>query len=267
MSIGWIKLHRGLTEWEWYDDINTSRLFIHCLLKANHKDKKWRGLDIKRGSFWTSLDTLSEETGLSKKCVRTSLDRLKATCELADKGHSTGRLRGRMVTVCKYDSYQAEGIQEAHEGADKGQTEGTQRAATKNDKNVENEIKEINTPAKPTYNAEDIQMAEWMLNVLLIDQPSIKKPSIESWAKTIRLMRERDGRNYQAMGAVWKWARQDNFWASNILSASKFREKYDTLQAQSTRPANSTGYMTANEKAAARAASTEKLDSEADLEF
>ena len=146
MSIGWIKLHRGLTEWEWYDDINTSRLFIHCLLKANHKDKKWRGLDIKRGSFWTSLDTLSEETGLSKKCVRTSLDRLKATCELADKGHSTGRLRGRMVTVCKYDSYQAEGTQEAHEGADKGQTEGTQRAATKNDKNVKNVRKEILIP-------------------------------------------------------------------------------------------------------------------------
>lgn len=264
MSSGWIKIHRQMLEWEWYGDINTSRLFIHCLLKANHKGKKWRGLDIKRGSFWTSLDTLSDETGLSKKCVRTSLDRLKATCELADKGHSTGRLRGRMITVCKYDSYQDEGTQTAPEAADKGHAEGTQRAATKNVKNDENEI---NTPAKLTCNAEDIQMAEWMLSVLLVDQPSIKKPNIQSWANTIRLMRERDGRNYQAMANVWKWARQDNFWASNILSANKFREKYDTLQAQSTRPANSTGYMTANEKAAARAASTEKMDSEADLEF
>lgn len=146
MSSGWIKLHRRTLEWEWYDDINTSRLFIHCLLKANHKDKKWRGLDINRGSFWTSLDALSDETGLSKKSVRTSLDRLKSTCELADKGHSTGRLRGRMITVCNYDSYQAEGTQTAPETADKGQASGTQRAATKNVKNEKNEIKEILIP-------------------------------------------------------------------------------------------------------------------------
>ncbi|MDB4261554.1 hypothetical protein N9878_01670 [bacterium] len=176
MSIGWIKLHRGLTEWEWYDDINTSRLFIHCLLKANHKDKKWRGLDIKRGSFWTSLDTLSEETGLSKKCVRTSLDRLKATCELADKGHSTGRLRGRMVTVCKYDSYQGEGTQTAPEGADKGQTKGTQRAATKNVKNVENE-KNVNKLIVPV----GINSAAW---TEWVDYRKTKKKTVSQAAAT-----------------------------------------------------------------------------------
>ena len=42
-SGGWIKLHRKFKEWEWYQDENTKSVFIHLLLDANHKDKKWRG--------------------------------------------------------------------------------------------------------------------------------------------------------------------------------------------------------------------------------
>ena len=31
---GWIKIHRKITEWEWYDDVNTFRLFMHLILKS-----------------------------------------------------------------------------------------------------------------------------------------------------------------------------------------------------------------------------------------
>jgi len=37
-----------MLDWEWYDDINTKVLFIHLLIKANWKEKKWRGIKIKR---------------------------------------------------------------------------------------------------------------------------------------------------------------------------------------------------------------------------
>jgi hypothetical protein len=37
---GWIKIHRSILEWEWYEDTNTFRLFMHLILKANHKDRK-----------------------------------------------------------------------------------------------------------------------------------------------------------------------------------------------------------------------------------
>jgi len=99
---GWIKLHRNLIDWEWYTDHNTCRLFVHCILKANHADKNWRGIDIKRGSFYTSLDTLAEETGLTPMQIRTSLKKLKSTGEVT----GSGMARGRMITVVEYDSYQ-----------------------------------------------------------------------------------------------------------------------------------------------------------------
>jgi hypothetical protein len=132
---GWIKMHRGLLDWEWYDDINVCRLFVHCLLRANHKPKQWRGKTINRGQFWTSLDTLSAETGLSKKQIRVAFDKLKSTGEVASKGQATGR----MVTIVNYDSYQEEGRQTA----DEGQAEGRQGAANKNEKNEKNERKDI----------------------------------------------------------------------------------------------------------------------------
>lgn len=132
---GWIKLHRKMTEWEWYDDANTFRLFFHCLLMANHKPKSWRGLDIKRGSFWTSLDKLVEQTGLSKSVIRTCFKHLELTGELTCKSHSTGRLRGRMVTVVKYGLYQGDDSELTHKLTGKQHTNDTQIAPTKNDKN------------------------------------------------------------------------------------------------------------------------------------
>ena len=34
--------HKKFLDWQWYDNANATRLFIHCLLKANHQDKKWQ---------------------------------------------------------------------------------------------------------------------------------------------------------------------------------------------------------------------------------
>ena len=80
---GWIKLHRKLTEWEWYSDVNTSRVFLHLLLVANHKDNQWRGIHIKRGQRLTSFSKLAIETNLSIKNIRTAIKRLKSTNEVA----------------------------------------------------------------------------------------------------------------------------------------------------------------------------------------
>lgn len=135
MNNGWIKLHRGLLDWEWYDDSNTCRLFIHCLLRANHGDKTWRGKHIKRGSFFTSLESLSVETGLSARQIRTSLDKLSSTNELT----SSSQARGRMITVVKYDSYQSDDRLEGSELTGKCQADDRVATTNKNEKNVNNE--------------------------------------------------------------------------------------------------------------------------------
>lgn len=127
MSTGWVKLHRQLLDWEWYNDVNTTRVFLHLLLVANHKDNNWRGIEIKRGQRLTSISGLASETNLSIKNIRTSIKRLKSTNEVA----SQSTAQHTVFTMVNYDLYQ-EG---ANETANEGQAKGKQGATNKNDKN------------------------------------------------------------------------------------------------------------------------------------
>lgn len=99
---GWIKLHRKLINWEWYQDSNMVHLFIHLLLSANHKPGKWRGISIERGQLITGRNKLSEQTGISQQSIRTCLDKLKATSELTSKPTN----KYTIITICNYDDYQ-----------------------------------------------------------------------------------------------------------------------------------------------------------------
>ena len=85
MAEGFITLERSILNWEWYDNIPTKVLFMHCLLKANHKSNNWRGIDIKRGQFITSIQRLSDETGLTTKQIRTALKTSKKRTRWANK--------------------------------------------------------------------------------------------------------------------------------------------------------------------------------------
>jgi len=99
---GWIKLHRQITDWEWYDDHNTFRLFMHLLLKANHKERSYRGVKIEVGCVMTGRELLSKETGLSVQQIRTCLERLKSTNEITIKSNK----QGTIIQVVKYKDYQ-----------------------------------------------------------------------------------------------------------------------------------------------------------------
>ena len=72
MNFGWVKLHRTLVEWEWYGDIITRGIFIHCLIRCNHSDANWRGIEVKKGQFITSYNSLADENGVS---IQTTLEK------------------------------------------------------------------------------------------------------------------------------------------------------------------------------------------------
>lgn len=105
-----IKVYRKFMQWEWYTDINVKTLFIHCLLKANWKPGSWHGINYDTGEFITSLPSLSEETGLTVRQVRTSLNRLISTGELTSRmtDNVTGKklTKNRIITINNWNSYQ-----------------------------------------------------------------------------------------------------------------------------------------------------------------
>lgn len=76
MYRGFLQLWRSFLEWEWYEDIPCKTLFIHLLLTANHKDTKFQGKVIKRGSLITSREKLSQKTGLTIQQIRTAMTKM-----------------------------------------------------------------------------------------------------------------------------------------------------------------------------------------------
>lgn len=121
---GYIKLHKKMLLWEWYDDVNTCRLFIHCLLKANWQSGSWHGIPYEPGQFITSLETLSKETRLTIRQVRTALSHLVSTGEVTSKRQATCRI----ITVVKWNEYQSNDKPSVskkttkRQGSDKGTT-------------------------------------------------------------------------------------------------------------------------------------------------
>jgi len=102
MSIGFIKLHRKIIEWEWYSDVNVCRIFLHLLLTANFENKKWQGIDISRGQVITSLEKLGKSTSLSIQQTRTALTKLKSTHEITIKSTKLHTF----ITLTNYNLYQ-----------------------------------------------------------------------------------------------------------------------------------------------------------------
>ena len=141
---GWIKLHRQILEWEWFDDKNTFRLFMYLLLKVNHKERNYRGKLIEVGQTLTGLDLLSKEVGLTIQQIRTSLTKLKSTNEITIKTSS----KGTIIQVVNYKKYQIV----TNQTTDEQQTNNKQVTTNKN---VKKEKNENNTFTPPT--AEDVK--------------------------------------------------------------------------------------------------------------
>lgn len=144
---GWIKLHRQILDWEWWDEPDTFRVFLWLLLSANYEDKMWRGILVKRGQILTSLKKISESTGISQKKVRIILGKLEGK-ETANK--STNKYR--LITIINYEKYQQLDDDGADKGQAGGQTKGRQRATTKEikkEKNKEDILGDVPPPPKP----------------------------------------------------------------------------------------------------------------------
>lgn len=129
---GYIKLHRSILDWDWYDDPNTKIVFLHLLLTVNIADAQWHGITVKRGSRVSSFRKLAEETNLSVKQVRTAINHLKRTQEVAHLSHG----EFSVFSINNYEKFQGVAQQPAQEGHTKGTAEAQEGQQYKKNKNT-----------------------------------------------------------------------------------------------------------------------------------
>lgn len=97
-----VKLDRNLKHWRWFKNPKTLAVWIWLIMSANIESHDFEQDTIKRGEVATSRKTIASETGLTEREVRTALEHLKATGEIAVRL----RPKYQVITILEYTRYQ-----------------------------------------------------------------------------------------------------------------------------------------------------------------
>lgn len=267
---GFALIHRQFMDSKLYKDSQAVHLWLHLILKANHADEpvntEFGVILVQRGQMITGRPTLVMETFIPDNKVRSLLRTFEAKGMI--KTESKGR-KFSLLTIVKYDDFQSINCPTIVQPMSNGNTSNDEalsdvcprdvQGLSINNNNILNtnvfndRPRNSNPPVEQTKpirpesaiqspkgdkwgTSDDLKAAEWIFGKIQIVSPSAKKPNWAAWANDIRLMRSSLGVNHKRICEVFSWANADAFWQSNVLSPSKLREKWDTLNAQMKQP-------------------------------
>lgn len=239
MDIGWIKLHRKLKDWEWYDDKNARLLLIHLLLSVNYEDKMWKGILIKAGSLAYSNANLAKEVGLSIQQLRTSLTKLESSNVVTRK--STNKYQ--VVTLCNWEKLQNSNGEVTTKPTTKEQSNNNQITTTKEVKKErskekrkkilmsEIKISDVEEKNLPYFEISKSFYELFRNNLLEAGSSTVtlEKANSNEYLNNFRLIDEKKEASKEQLIIVYNFLKKSDFWKKNILSAKKLREKLPQL--------------------------------------
>lgn len=163
-----------LSEFEWLSNPTICYFFLRLLLKANTKDGRWQGVDVKRGQLITGRKALSEELNLSEQQIRTCIDKLSKTGFINQQ--TTNKYT--IITICEYDSWAS------FENASNQQITNKQPANNHNILDTVVDIK-VDTKKEKKENKEkdNISFADFEVCWKAYNRKGSKKKSLEQWQK------------------------------------------------------------------------------------
>lgn len=237
--IGYIKLWREIASKPiWLNSTPEQKtILITLMMMVNFKPKKWEWkgerFEVKEGQVVTSLESITENCGkgITIQNVRTALKRFEKLEFLTNESTKTGRL----ITVANWGLYQSdeENQQSCQQTANKDLTDSQQRANKDLTPREEGKEREKSKEGKKekTFLSDSIEygLAYKLFSRMQSNNPKVKEPNFQVWAKHIDAMIRIDGRQIEDIEKVIDWCQQDSFWKCNILSTAKLREKFDQL--------------------------------------
>ena len=96
-----LKFPLWLMEWEWIDEANYLVAFLRMVDRANIEPTKWHGIDIDRGEFYTTFETLSALCKMPLQKTRTFIKR----CENSGLIEKRSTQEGTSIKICRFDAF------------------------------------------------------------------------------------------------------------------------------------------------------------------
>ena len=196
-----------MTEWEWYDDTNCVRVFLHLMLKANWNDSTYKGYDIPRGSIVTGRKALSEQLGLSEQTIRTTIKKLVNSQSINQQVTS----KFSILSVCQYDTYNPEkNAANRKVTTDQPATnQQTNRKVTTSKEDKKLRRKEDNkTTYVPTKEAHQLR-AEKLFN--RPEERTLDKSELSAWQSAEEIVKSTTEREWQQIEAFYAAPQKETY--------------------------------------------------------
>ena len=241
MNHGYIKLYRKVMDSFVWTNPNMYKLWMLCLMKASHEDRKFlfngKEISLNSGEFVTGRDAITFE--MNKGVTRehqvnsASVWRWLKKFEKEQMLNIKSTTKYSVISINNWSEYQ--GVEQQ---VNIKRTTSEQQVNTyKNDKNDKNINNNVATRKKRVYDDGDPNKK---LAVLLFKSISknqnIKEPDFNNWANTIRLTIESDKRSGKELQDMIVWSANHDFWSGVILSPSSLRRNFDKIAAQKNKP-------------------------------
>lgn len=260
MSIGWIALHRKLLDSRVFANEGLLKVWIYCLCRANHEKnyvpittgKGETEVEVKPGDFIFGRNAAAKDLKMNPSTVYKRMQKLENMGNINIKSNS----HYSIVSICNWLTYQdnVKQKEQAKEQPSNNQVTGREQASNtdnnvNNDKNENNDNKKsVITIVHDVPNASDSEtwqascrIANRLLESICEYDPTHKynhnHPSLTGWVKDIDRALRLDGRTEEQMDWMIDYIFKSNgknstFWAGNIESGKKLRDKFDTIKNQ-----------------------------------
>ncbi|PTO38121.1 hypothetical protein [Enterococcus mundtii] len=239
MNLGYIKLYRKVTSSFVWTNSDMFKLWILCLMKASHEDRKFlfNGQEVRltSGQFVTGAHAIAKEYNegvpRDKAIAWRTLWRWLKRFESEELLTIQSNARYSVITIKNWSDYQSSDKPMTSDG----QSSDKPMTTNKNDKNDKNDKNNNprNTRKSRAYADDDPnkKLAILLLKLIRKNQ-NIKEPDLDKWANTIRLTIKSDKRTGKEVQDMIVWSTSHEFWSSVILSPTSLRKHFDTMTAQ-----------------------------------
>jgi hypothetical protein len=143
---GWVCIWRKIEEKGWYKNSKYVHLWVHLLLKANHKQNEfmWNNeiIIIKEGQLITGRKQLSKETGIRES----TLEDILKVFENQHQIQQQKTTKFRLITIINWKEYQQKEQQKQQQSNNRATTKQQQSDTNNNVNNDNNDNKEYATP-------------------------------------------------------------------------------------------------------------------------
>ncbi len=206
-------------------DTFATALAFKCHSTASRVRQVW-GFACKKN--WIKWDQGLGE-GLQSDHSRTAVgvgEGLQSDCSRTAVGVGEGLQSDRVARLAKYANYhKVRGTNKIPRGGALGSLPSEPSEPLKNPK------KDSLVPP-PT---EALEMAQLLSDLIFENYPNRTSPTeaqLVSWARDAEKVNRIDGHEWDQIRELIEWCQGDSFWKANILSMSKFRQKWNQLLAK-----------------------------------